>query len=108
MIRPRGDPYRLRLCAKWFQAAAARVEQLGLELRRHSEASSEMWLGWASFQFHEAMEWAENDCAETVTAFLAAGAGPILHRDAGQGPPRGAFARVHRELDEVLPPAEAR
>jgi uncharacterized protein YukE len=78
MIRPPGDPYRLRLGAKWFQAAAARVEQLGLELRRHSEASSELWLGWASFQFHEAMEWAENDCAETVTAFLAAGA--ALHR----------------------------
>jgi hypothetical protein len=78
MIRPRGDPYRLRLGANWFQAAAARVEQLGLELRRHSEASSELWLGWASFQFHEAMEWAENDCAETVTAFLAAGA--TLHR----------------------------
>jgi hypothetical protein len=78
MIRPRGDPYRLRLGAKWFQAAAARVEQLGLALRRHSEASSGMWLGWASFQFHQAMEWAENDCAETVTAFLAAGA--ALHR----------------------------
>jgi hypothetical protein len=84
MIRPRGDPGRLRLGAKWFQAAAARVEQLGLELRRHSEASSELWLGWASFQFHEAMAWAEHDCAETVTAFLAAGAALRRYADALQ------------------------
>ncbi|HVD15394.1 MAG TPA: hypothetical protein VNK73_13255 [Actinomycetota bacterium] len=84
MIRPRGDPQRLRLGAKWFQAAAARVEQLGLDLRRHSEAASEVWLGWASFQFHDAMAWAENDCAEAVTAFLAAGAALRRYADALQ------------------------
>jgi hypothetical protein len=84
MIRPPGDPYRLRLGAKWFQAAAARMEQVGLELRRHSEASSAVWLGWASFQFHQATEWAENDCAEAVTAFLAAGAALRRYADALQ------------------------
>ena len=84
MIRPRGDPQRLRLGAKWFQAAAARVEQLGLDLRRHSEAASEVWLGWASFRFHDAMAWAENDCAEAVTAFLAAGAALRRYADALQ------------------------
>lgn len=82
MTRPHGDPYRLRLGAKWFQAAAARVEQVGLELRRHSEASSKVWFGWASFQFQEAMAWAENDCAEAVTAFLAAGAALRRYADA--------------------------
>src|SRR4029450_6908122 len=35
-------------------------------------------------------------------------AGPILPRAAGQGPPRGAFARLRRELDEVLPNGLAR
>ena len=60
MIRPLGDPGQVRVGAKWFQAAAARMEQLGLELRRHSAASSEVWLGWASFRFQETLGWGEN------------------------------------------------
>jgi hypothetical protein len=99
MIRPLGDPSRVRTGAKWFQAAAARVEQLGLELRRHSAASSDVWLGWASFRFQHALGWAENDCAEAVTAFLAAGA--ALHRYAD------ALEAAQQEYDAAMAGAEA-
>jgi hypothetical protein len=99
MIRPLGDPGRVRTGANWFQAAAARVEQLGLELRRHSAASSEVWLGWASFRFQHALGWAENDCAEVVTAFLAAGA--ALHRYAD------ALEAAQQEYDAAMAGARA-
>jgi hypothetical protein len=99
MIRPVGDPALVRTGANWFQAAAARVEQLGLELRRHSAASSEVWFGWASFRFQHALGWAENDCAEVVTAFLAAGA--ALHRYAD------ALEAAQQEYDAAMAGAEA-
>ena len=99
MIRPLGDPARVRLGAQWFQAAAARVEQLGLELRRHSAASSHVWFGRASFRFQHALGWAENDCAETVTAFLAAGA--ALRRFAD------ALEAAQREYDAAMAGARA-
>ena len=99
MIRPLGDPGQVRLGAQWFQAAAARVEQLGLELRRHSAASSHVWFGWASFKFQHALGWAENDCAETVTAFLAAGT--ALRRFAD------ALEAAQQEYDAAMAGAEA-
>lgn len=99
MIRPIGDPSLVRTGAKWFQAAAARVEQLGLELRRHSAASSQVWFGWASFKFQRALGWAENDCAEAVTAFLAAGA--ALHRYAA------ALEAAQQEFDAAMAGAAA-
>jgi hypothetical protein len=99
VIRPIGDPGRVHTGANWFQAAAARVEQLGLELRRHSAASSEAWLGRASFSFRHALGWAENDCAEAVTAFLAAGA--ALHRYAD------ALEAAQQEYDAAMAAAQA-